>query len=165
MIAPAPELRWAAVTMGLVTVGYLAAARGGLPLPGDLLGHVLGIAGFLLMAFAMLGYTWRKQPHRSGPGPMVRWLQLHAFAGLVGPYLLLLHSAFRFHGLAAVLSLVLLIVVLSGVTGKYGPASATAAAPTRGALWYILHVPLTGALAALAAFHVIGVLYYSAGGQ
>lgn len=162
MMAPAPELRWATVTAGIVTVGYLAAARNGRPLPGDLLGHILGIAGFLLMAFAMVGYTWRKQPHRSGPGPMVRWLQLHAYAGLVGPYLLLLHSAFQFRGLAAVLSLLLLIVVLSGVTGKYGPASGSAT-PTKGALWYILHVPLSGALAALAAFHVVGVLYYGTG--
>lgn len=164
MMVP-PELRWGATTAGLVTVCYLAAARNGLPLPGDLLGHVLGIAGFLLMAFAMVGYTWRKQPHRSGPGPMVRWLQLHAYAGLVGPYLLLLHSAFRFRGLAAVLSLLVLVVMLSGIAGKYGPPSATAAPPTRGALWYILHVPVSGAIAALAVFHVLGVLYYHTGGQ
>ncbi len=160
----APELVWSALTAGVVTSGYLYAARSGLPQPGDLVGHGLGIAGFLLMAFAQVGYSWRKRPQCTGPGPAYRWLQLHAFTGLVGPYLVLLHSAFRFRGLAGVLSLLVLVVVLSGVAGKYWYTAGDAAAPNpRRALWYLLHVPLSAAIAALAVFHVVGVLYYATG--
>lgn len=162
--ANAPELRWAAMTAGILTIGYLVAARNGIPAAGDLLGHTLGIAGFLFMAFAQVGYSWRKQPQRTGPGPMARWLQLHAFAGLVGPYLVLLHSAFRFRGLAGVLSLLILVVVLSGVAGKYWYAATPGDRPPRGAVWYLLHVPLSAGIAALAIFHVLGVLYYRTGG-
>lgn len=158
------ELAWAALVAGLATLGYLFAARSGLPEPSGLVGHSLGIAGFLLMAFAQVGYSWRKRPHRTGPGPAFRWLQSHVFAGLVGPYLVLLHSAFRFRGLAGVLSLLTLIVVLSGVAGKYWyTASASGSPNPRKALWYVLHVPLSAAIAALAVFHVIGVLYYATG--
>ncbi len=158
------ELAWAALAAGLATLVYLLAARSGPPEPGDLMGHSLGIAGFLLMAFAQVGYSWRKRPDRTGPGPVFRWLQSHIFAGLVGPYLVLLHSAFRFRGLAGVLSLLTLIVVLSGVAGKYWyTAGVTALPDRRKALWYLLHVPLSAALAALAVFHVIGVLYYASG--
>ncbi|HWA56482.1 MAG TPA: hypothetical protein VG692_04465 [Gemmatimonadales bacterium] len=157
-----PELWWAFGAMGIATAGYLVAARSGLPGPGDLVGHSLGVAGFLLMAFAQVGYSWRKRPHRTGPGPAYRWLALHVFSGLVGPYLVLLHSAFRFRGLAGILSLLTLVVVLSGIAGRYWYRPSMDANPRR-ALWYLLHVPLSAAIAALAVFHVAGVLYYATG--
>jgi hypothetical protein len=160
----ASELVWSALAAGVATLGYLHAARSGLPEPGDMVGHGLGIAGFLLMAFAQVGYSWRKRPQCTGPGPAYRWLQVHAFSGLVGPYLVLLHSAFRFRGLAGVLSLLTLVVVLSGVAGRYWYTAGASVAPSpRRALWYLLHVPLSAAIAALAVFHVVGVLYYATG--
>lgn len=157
------ELGWAALTIGLSTVVYLLAARSGPPAPGGLVGHGLGVVGFLLMVLAETAYSWRKRPNRTGPGPAARWLQVHVFVGLVGPYLVLLHTAFRFRGLAGVLSLLTLVVVASGVAGRYWYTTAAPVGPERPrrALWYVLHVPLSAALFALALFHVAGVLYYA----
>jgi hypothetical protein len=47
------------------------------------------------------------------------WLSLHVFTGLLGPYLALLHTAWRFQGLAGVLTLLMLVVVVSGLVGRY----------------------------------------------
>jgi hypothetical protein len=99
----------------------------------------------------------RPRPPAIDPGPS-------GAPGLVGPYLVLLHSAFRFRGLAGVLSLVTLVVVLSGIAGRYWYTASAAGSPNpRKALWYVLHVPLSAAIAVLAVLHVIGVLYYAAG--
>jgi hypothetical protein len=50
---------------------------------------------------------------------MVNWLQFHIFTGLVGPYLVLLHTAWTFNGLAGVLTLLTMVIVVSGVIGRY----------------------------------------------
>jgi hypothetical protein len=47
------------------------------------------------------------------------WLKFHIFTGIVGPFLVLLHTAWSFRGLAAVLTLVTGLVVLSGFIGRY----------------------------------------------
>jgi hypothetical protein len=147
------------------TALYLLAARGGLPAPAGLVGHGLGILGGLLMLVAQTAYTWRKRPERNGPGPTRLWLQIHVVAGLVGPYLVLLHTAFRFRGLAGVFTLLMLVVVLSGCVGRYAYAATPVAGPDEKprplAIWYLLHVPVTAALFVLALIHVAGALYYT----
>jgi hypothetical protein len=45
-------------------------------------------------------------------------MRSHVVAGLVGPYLVILHSGFAFRGLAGVLTLLMVIVVASGVVGR-----------------------------------------------
>ncbi len=150
--------------VGASTALYLVAARSGLPAPAGLVGHGLGIVGGVLMLIAQTAYTWRKRPERSGPGPTRLWLQLHVVAGLVGPYLVLLHSSFRYRGLAGVLTLLMLVVVLSGCVGRYAYIAAPSTGRDEGSrplsLWYLLHVPLTAALFVLAIIHVAGALYY-----
>jgi hypothetical protein len=47
------------------------------------------------------------------------WLQLHIFTGIVGSYLVLLHSAWALRGLAGVVTLMTGVVVLSGFIGRY----------------------------------------------
>jgi len=160
-----PALTWAALTIGIGTAVYLLVARSGRPEPGGVVGHGLGVVGFALMVLAETAYSWRKRPSCTGPGPAARWLEVHVFVGLVGPYLVLLHAAFRFRGLAGVLSLLTLVVVLSGIAGRYWYTAADFVGPDRSrrALWYVLHVPLSAALFALALFHVAGVLYYASG--
>ena len=157
------ELLWAVLVIAVATMAYGWAARSERPAPAGLVGHGLGVAGFLLMVVAETAYTWRKRPTRTGPGPAVRWLEAHVFVGLVGPYLVLLHTAFRFRGLAGVLTLLMAVVVGSGVAGRYWYTTALPVGPERPrrALWYVLHVPLSAVLFALAAFHVVGVLYYA----
>lgn len=160
------EVAVALAAAGAGTTLYLLASRGGLPAPAGLVGHGLGILGGLLMLVAQTAYTWRKRPERSGPGPTRLWLQIHVVAGLVGPYLILLHTAFRFRGLAGVLTLLMLVVVLSGCVGRYAYTAAPVAAGRDDksrplAIWYLLHVPLTAALFGLALMHVAGALYYT----
>ena len=164
-----PTELWAALgTVALLTAVYVPLARGGAPASSGLFGHVLGIAGFLLMLFAETGYTWRKRVHREGPGPMRRWLQAHVFTGIVGPYLVLLHSAFRFRGIAGVAALLVLVIVLSGVVGRFAFTAAPKrpGEPVTGArrvlsLWYLLHVPLAAAMFVLAVVHVAAAVYYA----
>jgi hypothetical protein len=50
---------------------------------------------------------------------MGEWLQFHIFTGIVGPFLVLLHSAWSFRGLAGIVTLMMLIVVVSGFIGRY----------------------------------------------
>lgn len=101
-----------------ITGGYAWAARRGLPEPGGLLGHSLGIAGFLLMLGAETLYTLRKR-WSFFRGRMTLWLQTHIFMGMVGSYLALLHSAGKFHGLAGVLAGVTVAIVVSGLVGRF----------------------------------------------
>jgi hypothetical protein len=50
---------------------------------------------------------------------MASWLQFHIFTGLVGPYLVLLHTAWKFNGLAGVVILLTIVIVISGFIGRY----------------------------------------------
>lgn len=159
------ELTWVGLAIAVATGLYLVVARNGLPAASGLVGHGIGLLGFLLMLVAEIAYTWRKRPERTGPGPLRRWMQAHVFAGIVGPYLVLLHTAFEFRGLAGVLTLAMVVVVVSGILGRYVyTAAASQPAVTDGprplSLWYLLHVPLSAAMFALAIMHVAGVLYY-----
>ncbi len=155
------ELAAAALAMGVATEPYLLAARNALPAPSGLFGHGLGIVGVLLMLGAQFGYSWRKRPSRFGPGPVSRWMQAHVFCGIVGPYFTFLHSAFRFRGLAGVLMLVVGVIVVSGMIGRYARSAAGQPAGERKSLWYLMHVPLSAALFVLAFAHVFGALWFS----
>ncbi|HEX5725052.1 MAG TPA: hypothetical protein VFX98_06275 [Longimicrobiaceae bacterium] len=165
-----PTELWLALgAIALATAVYLPLARGGPPPASGLFGHGLGVLGFLLMLFAETAYTWRKHVHREGWGPMRRWLQAHVFTGLVGPYLVLLHTAFEFRGLAGVVALLVLVVVASGVVGRFaytavpkaGPAEPPGGARRALSLWYLLHVPVAAAMFVLAFVHVAAALYYA----
>ena len=154
------ELAASVLAMGVATVPYLVAGHDGSPSPSGLYGHGLGIVGVLLMLVAEFAYSWRKRPTCFGPGPVSRWMQLHVFCGLVGPYLTFLHSAFRFQGLAGVLMLLVGVIVVSGMIGRYARAAAGQPAGERKSLWYLMHVPLSAALFVLAIAHVVGALWF-----
>ena len=113
------ELILALVAILAITAWYASTARSGLPQPGSLLGHLLGIVGFLLMLCTETVYTLRKRLRGFTTGSMRTWLQIHIFTGIVGPYLVLLHSGGKFHGLAGVLTLLTVVMVASGLVGRY----------------------------------------------
>ena len=50
---------------------------------------------------------------------MSSWLSFHIFTGIVGPYMVLLHAAWTFKGLAGIVTLMTGIVVASGFIGRY----------------------------------------------
>ncbi len=64
-------------------------------------------------------YSLRKRAMRRPRGSMRSWLQFHIVTGIVGSYLVVLHSAWSFNGLAGVLTLMTVVVVISGFIGRY----------------------------------------------
>jgi hypothetical protein len=82
-------------------------------------GHSIGIFGFILMLMAETLYTLRKRSRSARWGKMSSWLQFHIFTGLIGPYMVLLHSSWKFNGLAGMVMLLTMIIVASGFLGRY----------------------------------------------
>jgi hypothetical protein len=86
---------------------------------GGVVGNKLGIAGASMMV-VMLLYSVRK---RVGAlrrlGPLSRWLDVHIYLGVFGPLLVVLHSAFKVHGLVALSFWSMILVASSGVLGRY----------------------------------------------
>lgn len=98
---------------------FVSISLGGIPAASELFGHSIGIAGFLLMLMTETLYTLRKRSRSARWGRVSLWLQFHIFTGLVGPYMVLLHSSWKFHGLAGMVMLFTIMVVISGFIGRY----------------------------------------------
>lgn len=122
---PAPhsnaELWWAFFAILLITLLYLfvALAWQKIPPAADLFGHSLGVLGFLLMLSTETLYSLRKRSLSARWGRLSAWLRVHIFTGLVGPYMVLLHSSWKLNGLAGVTLLLTLVIVASGFIGRY----------------------------------------------
>jgi prefoldin subunit 5 len=83
-------------------------------------GHSLGIIGTLLMVMTELLYSLRKRTRLfNWAGPVRYWLSFHIFTGIVGPFLVLMHTGLQFRGLAGISMLLTVIVVSSGFIGRY----------------------------------------------
>lgn len=113
-----PELAWALITV-VFTTALVWLAGGPRTDPGALLGHTLGVLGFLMMIVTELAYSIRKRVPDRAWGPLQSWLRAHIFTGIVGPWLVLLHAGWRFAGLAGWATLATLTVVASGFVGRY----------------------------------------------
>jgi hypothetical protein len=115
------EFAYSAVAIAAVTALYVVAVRreGRFPVPSSLVGHGIGIVGFTLMLMTATLYTIRKRQTVGAWGGMESWLRFHMVTGLVGPYMVLLHTSFRFLGLAGVATLLTTVVVISGLVGRY----------------------------------------------
>ncbi len=121
MLQKSRELIFAMVAIVFITILYLfmVAVNRASPAASGLYGHSMGILGFTLMLLTETLYPLRKQMKTARWGRMSSWLEFHIFTGLVGPYLVLLHTSWQFHGLAGVLSLLTLMIVISGFIGRY----------------------------------------------
>lgn len=106
-----------AATTALYLVVYLRA--GLLPPAFQLFGHGIGVLGFVLLLMTETRYSFRKQSTSARWGSMSSWLRFHMFTGMVGSYMVLLHPAMRFQGLAGVVAVLTLVVVTSGLVGRY----------------------------------------------
>ena len=151
------------------------------PAAGSLFGHLIGVVGFLLMLLTEILYSFRKRSRKARWGSMESWLQFHIFTGLVGPYLVLLHTSWKFNGLAGATTLLTILIVISGFVGRYiytriprtlagveiadpgAQAQAAALARTRRMLsvWHAIHIPIGVALFVAAFIHIGAALYYA----
>ena len=112
---------------------------------------------------------------------MAAWLQFHIFTGLLGPYMVLLHTSWKFNGLAGATTLLTVLIVVSGFIGRYiytriprtlegveitspkGQAEAASLVIARRlfSIWHAVHIPLGMALFTAAFFHIGAALYYA----
>jgi hypothetical protein len=177
-------LWYALIAIVVVTAVYLLAysQAGTFPKASGLVGHLIGVAGFALMLMTETLYSIRKRLTDARWGSIAAWLRFHIVTGLVGPYMVLLHTAMRFNGLAGVAMLLTVVVVISGGVGRYVfttlPRFIDGAGPGTGpeldemasrlerqrrglATWYAVHVPLTWVLFAVAFVHAGAAMLYA----
>jgi len=121
MLQKSRELIYSVIAMVFITIGYLLVQNvyHEVPSASSLWGHSIGIIGFIMMLMTETLYSLRKRTRRAQWGNMANWLQFHIFTGIVGPYMVLLHPGFQFKGLAGVLSLLTILIVISGFVGRY----------------------------------------------
>ena len=174
------ELWLAFLAMILITGIYILVVllTRGIPPASELFGHGIGILGFLMMLMTETLYSLRKRSRSVRWGKMSAWLQFHIFTGLVGPYVVLLHTSWKFNGIAGVTTLFTIIIVISGFIGRYiftriprtldgleieGTLSQEALKQARRllALWHTIHIPIGMALFVSAFVHVGAALYYA----
>lgn len=83
-------------------------------------GHGFGIIGTIMMIFGVAIYMFRKRSRKLFTfGYLKHWLEFHIFLCTVGPILVLYHTAFKFGGIVSVSFWSMVLVVLSGVVGRF----------------------------------------------
>jgi hypothetical protein len=114
------DLMAALIVVILLTALYVPVAWFGSARPSSLVGHTVGIIGFAFMLATETLYSLRKRTRRLARwGRMRTWLSVHIFTGIVGPYMVFLHTGWQFAGLAGVTMLLTAVVVGSGFIGRY----------------------------------------------
>jgi hypothetical protein len=84
------------------------------------LGQGLGIVGTLIIAFGVWGYIYAKKTLRFEKYVRLKYLlEFHIFLCTLGPILVLFHTTFKFGGLISVGFWSMVVVVLSGIVGRY----------------------------------------------
>jgi hypothetical protein len=172
---------WAAfIAAILITTVYAAVVifTRQIPPAREIFGLSLGILGFILMLMTEILYSLRKRSHLARWGRMSDWLEFHVFTGLVGPYMVLLHTSWKFNGLAGVITLFTIVIVVSGFIGRYiytriprtvdgveilSGLSTEAVKQARRlmSLWHSIHIPLGIVLFVAAFVHIGGAIYFA----
>lgn len=116
---PSTDLGVGATLVGGIALAWWLSTRG-LFRSGDDLSYWIAVAGGTMMLLVFL-YPLRKHlPAARRWGAARGWLWLHIAFGLLGPWLILLHSTFRVGSLNAGVALAsMAIVVASGVVGRF----------------------------------------------
>lgn len=88
--------------------------------PAGIIGHGFGVVGTLFMIVGVTLYSGRKRLQRfSKLGSLKHWLDFHIFLCTLGPFLVVLHTSFKFGGIVSIAFWSMMAVVLSGVFGRY----------------------------------------------
>lgn len=88
--------------------------------PTGFVGQGYGVIGTVMIVTGVLAYAARKRYRVLGRfGSLHQWLQFHIFLCTLGPFLVLLHTTFKFGGLVSISFWSMMAVVASGVFGRY----------------------------------------------
>jgi hypothetical protein len=87
--------------------------------PSGYVGQTAGIIAFLIFCFLWLYPLRKKFKALSFTGPVGRWLDIHVATAIWLPLLLAIHAAWRSEGLIGLGFDAMLVVVASGVVGRY----------------------------------------------
>jgi hypothetical protein len=77
---------------------------------------MLGVAMFLVIFLYPLRKRWTWLGRQ---GNSRHWLDFHVLLGLSAPFVIALHSSFKFHGFAGIAFWIMLGVSISGIVGRY----------------------------------------------
>jgi hypothetical protein len=87
--------------------------------PSGRIGIKLGMLGVVMFLVIFL-YPLRKRWTWLGrQGNSRHWLDFHVLLGLSAPFVIALHSSFKFHGFAGIAFWIMLGVSISGIVGRY----------------------------------------------
>ena len=115
-------LAWLAVLAALASLGALAwvVSSGELYTPRQGFGYWLGATGGSLMVL-LLSYPMRKRVRfMQAWGPLKHWFRMHMMFGVVGPLLVMFHSAFHVGSLNAGIAMACMLLVMgSGFVGRF----------------------------------------------
>jgi hypothetical protein len=88
--------------------------------PSGTVGHGLGIAGSFFILTGVFEYMARKRIRKLYRlGLLKHWLEFHIFLCVLGPILILYHTTFKFGGIVAVSFWSMVVVVISGIIGRF----------------------------------------------
>ncbi len=88
--------------------------------PSGLIGQGYGVIGTLCMLVGVSMYSLRKRVRLlARAGRLKTWLQVHIFLCTLGPFLVLLHTSFKFGGVVSIAFWSMTLVALSGTFGRY----------------------------------------------
>lgn len=88
--------------------------------PAGVYGHGLGIVGTLLILTGVVGYIAKKRYKVLARfGRLKYWLEFHIFLCTLGPIMILFHTAFKFGGIVSISFWSMVLVVISGVIGRF----------------------------------------------
>tara|TARA_R110002050_G_scaffold286088_1_gene436101 strand:+ start:56408 stop:57268 length:861 start_codon:yes stop_codon:yes gene_type:complete len=88
--------------------------------PSGSFGHGLGIIGTAMIVFGVGIYIARKRYRFMAKYLRLKYLlEFHIFLCVLGPILILFHTAFKFGGMVSIAFWSMVLVVLSGVIGRF----------------------------------------------
>ncbi|MDH3459127.1 MAG: hypothetical protein OER90_19980 [Gemmatimonadota bacterium] len=88
--------------------------------PSGLIGLGYGIVGALMVFIGVSTYSLRKRIRfLARVGKLRNWLTFHIFLCTLGPYLVLLHTSFKFGGIVSIGFWAMMTIALSGLFGRY----------------------------------------------
>ena len=87
--------------------------------PSGPFGQTLGVIGTVLLLVPFFYMARKRVRALRSAGTLKTWLEVHLFAGILGPVLVTFHTSFKFNGIISAAYWSMVLVMLSGFVGRY----------------------------------------------